>query len=336
MPNKTLAQIAKHIEAKLVGNANRQISAIAPLAMAGASDLSFIVAEKYLPELETTEAGAIILSPQLAKYWPGDALIADNPYLAYAMAAELFVNMPTIPQGMHPSVVIGSHCTIAKNVRIAANVVIGNNVVINDGVIIGANTVIGDRCQIGTNCQFKAHVTLCDDVFLGKNCIIHSGAVIGCDGFGNANNHGQWHKIPQLGGVRIADDVEIGANTTIDCGTLGDTVISTGVRIDNLVQIAHNVEIGAHTAIAACCGIAGSTKIGEYCMLAGQVGVNGHIKICDHVILTGKAMVTNSISKPGIYSSGTGIMEASLWRKSVVHFRNLHKTMKKIKQLRKT
>ena len=336
MPHKTLAQIAKYVDAKLVGDANVQISAIAPLANAIAGDLSFIVAEKYLTELEATAASAVIIPPDLAEHWSGNALVTTNPYLAYAKAAELFNKKSTVPRGIHPSVVIGDNCTIAENVYIAANVVIGNNVTIAAGTIIGANTVIGNDCEIGENCEFKAHVTVCDDVHLGKHCIVHSGAILGCDGFGNANDNGVWHKIPQLGGVRIADDVEIGANTTIDCGTLGDTIIGTGVRIDNLVQIAHNVVIGAHTAIAACCGIAGSTEIGQYCMLAGQVGVNGHIKICDHVILTAKAMVTNSIDKPGVYSSGTGIMEASLWRKSVVHFRNLDKIVKKIKQLGKT
>jgi len=330
-----LVEIAQHVQATLQGDAELQISAIAALSSALAGELSFIVEPKYLANLKTTKASAVIMTRELSAHWVGNALLVDDPYLAYAKAAELFKKPTGITSGIHDSVSIGANCQIDPSASIAANVVLGDRVTLGKNVSIGANTVVGNDCSLAANCELKANVTLCDSVTLGKACIVHNGAVLGCDGFGNANDHGRWYKIPQLGGVRIGNDVEIGANSTIDCGALGDTIIEDGVRIDNLVQIAHNVSIGAHTAIAACCGISGSTKIGRHCMLAGQVGIAGHLEICDKVILTGKAMVTRSITKPGIYSSGTGIMDNTAWRKSIVHFRNLDKLVKKIKQLQK-
>ena len=332
---KTLTEIAQHIGAELHGDATLKISAIAALTTAIAGELSFIVDNKHLDALNASQASAVIISPELASHWTGNALIVADPYLGYAKAAGLFKKTANTPIGIHPSSIIGQNCKIDTNVSIGANVVLGDNVTVEQATIIGANTVIGENCTIAARCELKANVTLCDSVSIGEACIIHSGAVIGCDGFGNAQENGYWYKIPQLGGVRIGDNVEIGANTTIDRGALGDTIIEDGVRIDNLVQIAHNVFIGAHTAIAACCGIAGSTSIGKHCMLAGQVGINGHLTIADNVILMGKAMVTNSISQPGIYASGTGLMEAGAWRKSVVHFRHLDELAKKVKQLEK-
>ncbi len=331
----TLREIAAHINAELRGEANIKIIAIAPLALASANELSFIVEKKHLAHLQQSRAAAIILSPQLVERWSGNALVVANPYLAYAKAAELFAKVPAVRAGIHSSAVVGDNSNVAASASIGAHVVLGNNVFIGKNTVIAANVVVGDDCRIGANCQLKANVTLCDDVVIGDRCIIHNGAVIGCDGFGNANVQGHWHKIPQLGGVRLGDDIEVGANSTIDCGTLGDTVIETGVRIDNLVHIAHNVHVGAHTAIAAGCGIAGSTKIGKYCMLAGQVGIVGHLRICDNVVFTARAMVTSSVSQPGVYSSGTGLMPQSAWQKSIVHFRHFDKLVKKIRQVEK-
>ena len=332
----TLKQIAAYINAKLYGDGDAEIMAIAPLSLAKANELTFIADKKHLMHLERSHAEAIIISPQLVENWQGNALVVNNPYLGYAKAAELFIRAPAVSPGIHQSAIIGDSCDIARNVSIGPNVVIGNNVTISENTVIAANVVVGNDCHIGVDCQLKTNVTLCENVVVGNRCIIHNGAVIGCDGFGNIKDEGRWCKIPQLGGVRLGDDIEIGANTTIDCGAIGNTVIETGVRIDNLVQIAHNVHIGAHTAIAAGCGIAGSTKIGKYCMLAGQVGIAGHLTICDHVTFTGRAMVTGSVSKSGVYSSGTGLMPQAMWQKSIVHFRHLDKLAKKIRQIVKT
>lgn len=331
-----LKKIAAYINAELRGNANAKIVALAPLTLADANELSFITEKKHLVHLAQSHAGAVIVSPQLVGNWQGNALVVADPYLGYAKAAELFVRAPVVTPGIHQTAIIGNNCDIARNASIGPNVVIGNNVSIGENTVVAANIVIGNDCRIGNNCQLKVNVTLCDDVDLGNQCIIHSGAVLGCDGFGNANEQGRWHKIPQLGGVHLGDDVEVGANSTIDCGALGDTVIETGVRIDNLVHIAHNVHIGAHSAIAAGCGIAGSTTIGKYCMLGGQVGIVGHLDICDHVIFTARAMVTSSVNEPGVYSSGTGLMPQAIWQKSVVHFRHLDRLAKKIRQIVKT
>ena len=334
--NITLAEVAAHLQAEIQGDADIALSAVATLLTAVSGELSFIASQKYLTDLKNTSASAVIIAPALRHYWAGNALIVNDPYLAYAKAAALFKEPTKITTGIHPSAIMGHRCQLDSDVSIGANVVLGDEVKLAAGVIVAANSVIGDQCNIGANSEIKSNVTLVKKVRLGEHCIIHSGAVLGCDGFGNANDNGYWHKIPQLGGVVIGDDVEIGANTTVDCGALGDTTIEKGVRIDNLVQIAHNVFIGAHTAIAACCGIAGSTKIGKYCMLGGQVGIAGHLTICDKVMLTGRTMVTHSISEPGVYSSGTGMLENSRWRKTMVHLRNLDKLVSKIRRLEKS
>jgi UDP-3-O-[3-hydroxymyristoyl] glucosamine N-acyltransferase len=200
---------------------------------------------------------------------------------------------------------------------------VGENSVIADDVFIVPNCVIGDNCSIGNGTRLVAAVTLVEDVVIGARCIVHPGAVIGCDGFGNAMSESGWVKVPQVGGVRIGDDVEIGANTTVDRGAIEHTVIENGVRLDNLVQIAHNVRIGEHSALAAMTGISGSTVIGKRCMFAGQTGTVGHLTICDDVIITGKSMVSKDISKPGTYSGGFPAEEAGTWKKRIARFRRL-------------
>lgn len=314
-----LKTIASHLDAKLIGDASKIITGIASLDVADEQQLTFITKNNFETSqlLKHTKAGVIISGDDVSISDDSNWLIVKNPRLAFAKAAELFNHKKIHLKGIHPSAAIAKDSKLAETAVIGANVCIGHNSFVGENTIIKAGAVIGD------------------DVIIGANCIIHEGAVIGSDGFGNANDNGVWFKVPQLGGVIIHDDVEIGANSTIDCGAIGNTIIHKGVRIDNLVQIAHNVEIGEHTAIAAQSGIAGSTIIGKYCMLAGQSAVNGHVQIADYVTITGQGMITTSIKEPGVYSSGTGYMSNNLWRKMVVRLRGLDEMIRRVKKLEK-
>lgn len=328
----TIADIVKATGAKFSGKEDLIITGVNNLEDATSTELAYLDNPKYLDKLAETKAGVVILREVHAKDCPVDTLIIKHPHVAYAKASQLFIK-PVTATGIHKTAVIGEHCNIPSSVIIQANVVIGDNVELGENVVIYPGCVIGNNCKIGANTELKAHVTFYEGVIVGENCIFHSGCVIGSDGFGNANESGRWIKIAQLGTVVIGNDVEIGANTTVDRGTIKDTVIEDNVRIDNLVQVAHNVHIGAHTAIAGCVGIAGSAIIGKYCMIGGGTGINGHISICDYAIVYGMAMVTNSISEPGLYASGTGLMSHKEWQRSVGRFRQLDKLAKRIKEL---
>lgn len=312
----TLQQLAEFLDAKLVGDAACVIESIAPLDKAGVGQISFLENARYRVYLTTTKASAVILTE-------GDAgaaisplanvLLVKQPYLSYAKLSGLFDDTPVQAEGIHTTVIMGNDCIIDPTVRIGPNCVIGNNVNLGKNICIGAGCVIADAVVIGEDSQLFANVTLYHRVKIGARVLLHSGVVIGSDGFGNANAGGVWKKIYQLGSVVIGNDVEIGANTTVDRGAIEDTIIEDGVRLDNLIQVGHNVHIGAHTAIAGCVGIAGSAKIGKYCMIGGGVGINGHIDIADRVIVTGRTSVGKSITEPGIYSSGTFAMPHRAW-----------------------
>ena len=312
----TLAELAAILGAELQGDPSCIITSIATLRNAQTGQITFLDNVRYRKYLAGTQASAVILaSPNLTEC-NTNALIYNNPYLAYSKVATLFECAPTNKVGIHPSAIIGENCEIDATASIGPLSVIGNNVTIGENVNIGAGCVISDRSRIGANSRLWPRVTIYHDVHIGQRVIIHSGVVVGSDGFGFAQDKGVWHKVPQLGGVIIGDDVEIGANTTIDRGALENTIIHEGVKIDNLVQIAHNVSIGAHTAIAGCVGIAGSTSIGKYCAIGGAVGIGGHISITDRVMLTGGTIATQSINEPGIYSSGTVVAQPALkWKK---------------------
>lgn len=329
----TLGDIVKHAGVECAGDLSMIITGVNGLADATATEVAFLDNMHYRNQLATTKAAAVFLKSALATECPTLALPTSNPYLAFAKACELFVTPAKIKKGKHRSAVVGKRCKIAKSAAIGANAVIGDGVTLGERVMIGAGTVVGNDCVIGDDTVLMANVTLYDRAQLGKQCLIHSGAVIGSDGFGNANDNGVWYKIPQMGCVIIGDDVEIGANTTVDCGTIQDTVIGDNVRIDNLVQIAHNVTIGAHTAIAGCAGVAGSAKIGEYCMIGGAACINGHIEVCSGAIVAGMAMVTASLTEPGIYGSGTGVMPMQKWKRSAIHFQQLDELVKRIRAL---
>lgn len=317
----TLSDLAEHISAKIIGDGQLIISQLAPITRAQSGDLTYLTGKAYLKYLPDTKASAVIVTEEDAVNCPVTALIVPNPEYAFACIAALFNTVKKPIAGIHPSAVISKSASIDPTVFIGACCVIGDNVVIAANTIIHAGSIIQEGVTIGSDCLIYPKVTLHHQITLGNRVILHSGVVIGADGFGLVMHKGSWEKIPQLGSVVIGDDVEVGANTCIDRGALDNTIIHNGVKIDNLVQIAHNVVVGSHTVIAGCAGIAGSTTIGQYCMIGGSANVAGHLTIADHVIFTGMAMATKSISEPGIYSSGTGILPNKLWAKMVAKLR---------------
>lgn len=325
----SLAQVAEAIGGNVHGDQDVLISGLATLSNAGPTHLSFLANPKYAAQLEHTSAAAVIVSPNVLDQVPCNAIVVDQPYLAFARATKLFDNAPIADQTIHPSAIISSSAKIAPGVTIGPNAVVDANVVIGQGSWIGSNVVISENAVIGANCHIMPNVSIYHHVKLGDRVRIQSGATIGSDGFGFAPTKEGWLRINQLGSVSIGDDVDIGANTTIDRGALDDTVIENNVIIDNLVQIAHNVVIGEGSAIAGCTGIAGSSVIGKRCTLAGGVGVVGHISICDDVHVTGMTMVTRSITQPGSYSSGTPMSDTKTWKRNAVRFNQLNDFFKK-------
>jgi UDP-3-O-[3-hydroxymyristoyl] glucosamine N-acyltransferase len=336
----SLFQLAQKIGAQLhLSGTDTQdtiISGLSTLVKAGKGQISFLSNNRYRNQLQDTKAQAVILHPDELSHCSCSALVMTNPYVGFAKAAQL---LDTTPQ---PAQEISSHAVIGENVDLGINVKIGANAVIEAGAKLGDNVVIGPGCfvgkgaQLGANSKLWANVTIYHNVIMGTDCLVQANTVIGSDGFGYANDNGQWIKIPQLGSVVIGNRVEIGASTTIDRGALDNTILADGVIIDNQCQIAHNVEIGENTAMAACSVIAGSTIIGKNCSMAGLVGINGHISICDNVIFTGMSMVTKSISEPGVYSSGMPASGNREWRKNMVALRNITGLNQRVKALEKS
>ncbi|MDR9861694.1 UDP-3-O-[3-hydroxymyristoyl] glucosamine N-acyltransferase [Pseudomonas baetica] len=333
--NIKLGQLAEFLGATLRGDPEKQITGLATLQEAGPAQLSFLANPQYRKYLAGSQAAALLLKEADAEGFAGNALVVPDPYLAYARLSHLFDPKPKATAGIHPTAVIAADAVVDSTASIGPFVVIEAGARIGAQVTLGAHCVIGARSEIGEGGWLAPRVTLYHDVRIGKRVVIQSGAVLGGEGFGFANEKGIWQKIAQIGGVAIGDDVEIGVNTAIDRGALADTVIGNGVKLDNQIQIAHNVQVGDHTAMAACVGISGSTKIGKHCMLAGGVGLVGHIDICDNVFLTGMTMVTHSITEPGAYSSGTAMQPAAEWRKSAARIRQLDDIARRLKQLEK-
>lgn len=331
-----LAELAAVSGASVVGDPDCIITSLAPLQTAQAGQLSFLDNTAYRQHLKTTQASAVLVSPEHANDCAMPALVTEHPRQCFAKIAELFVYHPSAFQGIHPTAILGKDCQIAATASVGPYCVLGEHVVIGDNVVLGAACCIGDYSRLAADCYLWPRVTLYHQVELGKRVVIHSGAVLGSDGFGMVKEKGVWRKIPQLGGVTIGDDVEIGSNTTIDRGTLENTVIEAGVKLDNQIQIAHNVRVGAHTAMAACVGVAGSTRIGQHCMIGGATGISDHLEIADGVMMTGMTMVTQSISQPGIYSSGTGFQDNRTWRKNVARFKQLDQIVRRLRELEKS
>ncbi|QTF58289.1 UDP-3-O-(3-hydroxymyristoyl)glucosamine N-acyltransferase [Stutzerimonas frequens] len=331
-----LGQLAEVLGGSLRGDAAQVIDGLATLQEAGPTQLSFLANAQYRKYLSTSRAAAVLLSAEDAGSFGGSAIVVSDPYLAYARASHLFETRPTVRAGVHPTAIVADDADVDASASVGAYVVIESGAVIEKDVVIGAQSFIGARCRIGEGGRLAPRVTLYHDVLIGKRVVIQSGAVIGGEGFGFAKEKGAWQKIAQIGGVRIGDDVEIGSNTTIDRGALSDTLIGNGVKLDNQIMIAHNVQVGDNTAMAGCAGISGSTKIGRNCMIAGGVGMVGHIEVCDNVFVTGMTMVTRSITEPGSYSSGTAMQSAADWRKSAARIRQLDDMARRLQQLEKS
>lgn len=330
-----LGEIAEALGAELRGDPETLISGLATLQAAGPGQLSFLANPAYAKYLTDSRAAAVILSPDAAGDNPTNVLLLSNPYLGYARLSHWFDPAPVAPPGIHPSAVVDPDAAVADSASIGANAVVEAGAVIGERAVVGSGSVIGARTTIGAGSIIHPRASLAHDVVVGQRCHILSGAVIGSDGFGFANEKGQWHRIAQLGRVILGDDVEVGANTTIDRGALDDTVIGDGVKLDNLIQIAHNVCIGDHSAMAAMVGISGSTKIGSHCVFGGASGVAGHLDIASQVHLTGMTLVTGDIREPGVYSSGTSADTNRRWRKNAVRFRQLDTLARRVKELEK-
>lgn len=331
----TLSELAEKVNAELVGDASCQIHSIATLSNAKPGAISFLSNPHFRRQLATTKASAVIVSGPDRENLRTNGLIAEDPYVTYAKVATLLHPYVNNKKGIHQSAVVDPGAHIDPTAWIGPCTVVENNAHVGPNCQIGPGCYIGEDVHIGADSRLVAKVTLCPQSQVGKRAIFHPGVVIGSDGFGLANDHGKWIKIPQVGRVVIGDDVEIGSNTTVDRGAIEDTVIEDGVKIDNLVQIAHNVHIGAHTVLAGQVGIAGSAKIGKHCALGGKVGVVGHLEVVDHVIITGRSMVAHSITEPGTYSSGMPADTAAKWRKNVARFRQLDELAKTVKRLEK-
>ncbi|MGH8172059.1 MAG: UDP-3-O-(3-hydroxymyristoyl)glucosamine N-acyltransferase [Rhodanobacteraceae bacterium] len=335
MTTLTLGDIAQRVGLELRGDPAQPISGVATLTDATIDRIGFLANPRYRPQLAATHAGAVILRASDADACRSAALIADDPYVAFARVAALFERIPALEPGIHASAVVASSARVAASAQVGAFCVIEDDASVGEGASIGPHSLVGRRCNVGAQSRLVARVTLVQDVTLGKRVLIHPGAVIGADGFGIAFERDHWVKVPQLGGVRIGDDCEIGANTTIDRGALGDTVLEEDVRLDNQIQIAHNVTIGAHTAMAGCSAVAGSARIGRHCLIGGAAGVLGHLDIADRVTVTAMSLVTHSIREPGEYSSGTPIQENREWRRNAARFKHLDEFVRRVDAGRK-
>ncbi|HEV7578170.1 MAG TPA: UDP-3-O-(3-hydroxymyristoyl)glucosamine N-acyltransferase [Caldimonas sp.] len=339
MGDVTLREIAERLGGELIGDGDLRIESIGPLESATASTISFLSNPQYDKQLAGSRAGCVIVAPAFKEIavGRGAAIVTADPYLYFARLTQWWAGRtrPPAPRAVHPSAVVDAGAEIGSDVAIGAFAVVEAGVVLADGVTIGAHAFVGHGSTVGAATRLGPRVTILFDTTIGARCILHPGVVVGADGFGFAPDQGRWEKIEQLGRVVIGDDVEIGANTCIDRGALGDTVIGDGVKIDNLVQIGHNVRIGAHTAIAGCVGIAGSATIGAHCMLGGGSGVNGHVTIADHVVVGGATQISRSIAKPGFYSGSFPFDDNASWEKNAATLRNLHALRERVRALEK-
>ena len=337
-----LGELVERFGGQLMGDANLEVTGIAPLTDAGVSHISFLSNSKLRAQALQTAAAALIVSPAddefIAAGYTGARIVTPNPYVYFARAAQYFYSLTAIvpPAGVHPTAFIGEGAQIAATAHIGPKVVVEAGAVIGEHAVIDAGCYIGREAVVGEGTHFFANVTFHAYCQIGARGIIHSGAVIGTDGFGFANEKGVYIKIPQTGRVMIGDDVDIGANTTVDRGALADTVIEDGVKLDNLIQIAHNCHIGAHTAMAGCVGMAGSTTVGKYCTFGGAAMINGHITIADHVNVGPSTMIPRSLTEPGTYIGYYPMSRPAEWEKSAVIVRNLSAMRDKVRALEKT
>ena len=332
----TAAALAERFSLELKGDGGAVISGVATLAGAGPAQLSFLSNPRYRGQLAASRAGVVVMRAGDAGEYAGTALLAKDPYVAFAKIAALFDPPPPLRPGVHASAVVDPSASVDPRAQVDAFCSIGARARIGAGAVIGPGCVVGDDCVVDEGCVLVARVTLVRRVRLGKRVLIHPGAVLGADGFGLAMDAGRWIKVPQQGGVVVGDDCEIGANTTIDRGAIEDTVLEEDVRLDNQIQVGHNVRIGAHTAMAGCAAVAGSATIGRYCLVGGAAGILGHLEVCDRAMITAMSLVTHSIREPGEYSSGTPLMPNRDWRRNAARFRQLDTLARRVSALGKT
>ena len=319
----TAQALAERFGLRVHGDPGVEVTGVATLARAGRGQLSFLANPRYRAQLAGSGAGVVVMREADVADHAGTALLATDPYAAFARIAALFEARQAATPGVHPHAVVDASARVDPGASVGPFVSIGPRSMVGAGAVIGPGCVIGEDCVVGAECELGANVTLVRRVRLGRRVLVHPGAVLGADGFGIAMDSGRWLKVPQLGGVVVGDDCEIGANTTIDRGALDDTVLEEDVRLDNQIQVGHNVRIGAHTAMAGCSAVAGSATIGRYCLIGGAAGVLGHLEICDRVTVTAMSLVTHSIREPGEYSSGTPLMDNRGWRKAAARFKQL-------------
>ena len=331
-----LGELAKLLDVKLDGDSQCEIHGLGTLSNAGPGQLSFLSNPAYVDQLADCKASAIIVEEKFVEACPTNKLISPAPYVCFARATHLFDNAPIPEASIHPSANIHPTAQLGESIAVGANAVIEAEVKIGNGSMIGPGAFVGEKVSIGAGCRIHNGVTLYHNVHIGADVIIHAGAVIGADGFGFAFDGTKSIKICQLGSVIIGDDVEIGAGTTIDRGAIEDTIIERGVKIDNQVQIAHNCKIGEHTVICGCTAIAGSVTIGKYCVMGGASAAVGHITIVDKVLISAMSLVSQSITEPGMYSSGTGHMKTAIWKRNIVRFQQLDSIAKRLKQVEKS
>jgi UDP-3-O-[3-hydroxymyristoyl] glucosamine N-acyltransferase len=329
----TLREIAERFGGELVGDSSTRISQVATLESAEPHAIAFLASARYLPQLRTTKAGAVILGAALREATGLPRIVCGNPYAYFARLSAFLNPQPPSTPGVRSGAVVDAAAIMEPDVEVGPLAVVGRAARLGAGAIVGAGCFIGDDVVIGRGTRLYPNVTIYHGCRLGERVIVHAGVVIGADGFGMVMADEEWIKIPQIGGVVIGNDVEIGANTTIDRGTMDDTVIEDGVKLDNQIQIAHNVRIGAHTAIAACAGVAGSARIGRYCRIGGSSGIAGHLTIADHVEISAHTLIMKSIEQPGTYTGAYPFDENAVWRRNAAHLRHLGELADRLKTL---
>lgn len=336
MPALTLADLQAHLGGSIQGNPDKSVVGAASLESAHPNQLSFIANPKYLIQAQASQAGIFIVPEGLGESLDAACLVVANPPACFAKALALLHPEPRQQAGIHPSAIVAPDAEVGTGVSIGPGAVVAAGAVIGSGTVVGAQCYVGSSAHLGEDCLLHARATVQHGCRLGRRVVLQSGCIIGGDGFGLAWEGDHWSKIPQVGRVIIGDDVEVGANTTIDRGALDDTVLEDGVKLDNQIQIAHNCRIGRHTAIAACVGIAGSTRIGAYCQIGGAAMIIGHLDICDKVTVSAGTFVAKDIKTPGVYTSVQPLMPHEDWKRNAAHLRHLDSLSRRVRALEKS
>jgi UDP-3-O-[3-hydroxymyristoyl] glucosamine N-acyltransferase len=332
-PTYSLREIVEHFGGEVAGDPEVRVSRVGTLESAGPGSIAFLANARYLRQLPDTRASAVIIAPEARDAARTACIVHDNPYMYFARVSALLNPPREARAGVHPTAVVDAAARVDASAEIGPCAVIASGAKVGAGSVVGPGVSLGENARVGRDCVLHASVSVYGGCVIGDRVIVHSGAVIGADGFGIAFDQDHWVKVPQVGAVRIGNDVEIGANTTIDRGAIDDTVVEDGVKLDNQIQIAHNVRVGAHTAIAACTGIAGSVHIGRYCRIGGAVGIAGHVHICDHVEISGHTSITKSIDKPGTYSGVYPFEPNRDWRRNAAQVRHLAEIARRVTAL---